>query len=294
MIPSITRWERVWIRRPPKALVRRPGVRSCVFRKRLNLPRTLFFIASKAVSIDPSGLFRFDADIERLRVRTTLRKIRTLVFGKRHDYQRTRSRGTEERWRLIQSRIAGTQSLLDVGCNLGRLTALAAEMGLFAIGVEASWAALSRARRKYKASSRLAYMRFIVTPESVTALPVCDVVLCLSVYHQWHQIFGHQGAQQILRTLGTKARQFLFFEPASQRSKYGPVPPDYNDRDERSIVDYNLGMLGRLFCREKVEFVAATPASHSEKVRYLFSIEMTPQRLQANNGVRPKQPQILR
>ena len=136
-------------------------------------------------------------------------------------------------------------------------------------------------------------MRFIVTPESVTALPVCDVVLCLSVYHQWHQIFGHQGAQQILRTLGTKARQFLFFEPASQRSKYGPVPPDYNDRDERSIVDYNLGMLGRLFCREKVEFVAATPASHSEKVRYLFSIQMTPQRLQANNGIRPKPEQIL-
>jgi len=85
----------------------------------------------------------------------------------------------------------------------------------------------------------------------------------------------------------------LFFEPASQRSKYGPVPPDYNDRDERSIVDYNLGMLGGLFCREKVEFVAATPASHSEKVRYLFSIQMTPQRLQANNGVRPKPQQIL-
>ncbi len=203
-------------------------------------------------------------------MRTTLRKIRALVFGKRHDYQRTRSRGTEERWRLIQSRIAGTQSLL------GRLAALAAEMGLFAIGVEANWAALSGARRKYKASSRLAYMRFIVTPESVTALPVCDVVLCLSVYHQWHEIFGHQGAQQILHTLGTKARRFLFFEPASQRSKYGPVPPDYNDRDERSIVDYNLGMLGRLFCREKVEFVAATPASRSEKVRYLFSIQMTP------------------
>jgi len=246
------------------------------------------------VTIKPSGLFDVDANIERLRMRRTLMKIKTLVLGKRHDYQKTRAVGTEERWRLIQSRIVGTQSLLDVGCNLGQMTAWAAQMGLFAIGLEANWRALSDARRKYEANSRLAYTHFAVTPESVTALPVCDVVLCLSIYHQWHQTFGHQGAQQILRTLGTKARQFLFFEPASKRSKYGPVPPDYNDRDERSIVDYNLGMLGGLFCEEKVEFVAATPASRSEKVRYLFSIQMRPQRLKANNGIRLKPEQIRR
>jgi len=240
------------------------------------------------VTIEPSGLFRLDANIERLRMRSTLMKIKTLVLGKRHDYQRTRAIGTEERWRLIQGRIVGTQSLLDVGCNLGRLTALAAQMGLFAIGVEANWGALSDARRKYRPNPSLAYVHFVVTPASVTALPVCDVVLCLSIYHQWHKNFGHHGAQQILHTLGTKARRFLFFEPASQQSKYGPVPPDYDDRDECSIVDYNLGMLGGLFCGKKVEFVAPTPASRSEKVRYLFSIQMTPQRLQANNGIRLK------
>ncbi len=124
--------------------------------------------------------------------------------------------------------------------------------------------------------------------------PFATFVLCLSVFHQWHQIFGHQRAQQILHTLGTKARWFLFFEPASQQSKYGPVPPDYDDRDECSIVDYNLGMLGGLFCGKKVEFVAATPASHGERLRYLFSIQMTLPQLQANNGIRPNPEQILR
>ena len=277
-----------------KALVQQPRVRSRVFPQTFKLASDSVFHSLQGCEHRPLWLSRFDADIEWLRVRTTLRKIRALVFGKRHDYQRTRSRGTEERWRLIQSRIAGTQSLLDVGCKLGRLAALAAEMGLFAIGVEANWAALSGARRKYKASSRLAYMRFIVTPESVTALPVCDVVLCLSVYHQWHEIFGHQGAQQILHTLGTKARRFLFFEPASQQSKYRPVPPDYDDRDECSIVDYNLGMLGGLFCGKKVEFVAATPANHGERLRHLFGIQITPPQLQANNGIRPNPEQILR
>ncbi len=59
VLTSVTGWQRVWIRRPPKALVQQPGVRSRVFRKRLNLPRTLFFIASKAVSIDPLWVVSF-------------------------------------------------------------------------------------------------------------------------------------------------------------------------------------------------------------------------------------------
>ncbi len=41
----------------------------------------------------------------------------------------------------------------------------------------------------------------------------CDVVLCLSVYHHWHHDFGREGAQH-LRTLGTKAQRFMFFELA--------------------------------------------------------------------------------
>lgn len=210
------------------------------------------------------------------RIQTTLGKTIRLLWNPEQDYQKTRRAGTKERWKLIQSRITGGSSLLDVGCSSGVMTALAAEVGLFAIGLDANWEVISHACKKPKPNLSLAYMHFVVTPQSVAALPVCDVVLCLSIYHQWHREFGHEGAQQILYILGTKARKRLFFEPASKQSRYGPKPPAFADRDERSIIDYNHGMLGALFGNENVEFLGATTASRSESARYLFTIQMQP------------------
>src|SRR5204862_1952135 len=114
----------------------------------------------------------------------------------------------------------------------------------------------------------------VVTPETVARLPICDVVLCLSVYHQWYAKFGREGAERILRTLGSKARHWLFFEPPSKQSKYGSEPPAFTDRDEHSIVEYNRGMLGSLFRQENVEFLGGTQASRSESFRYLFTVRM--------------------
>jgi SAM-dependent methyltransferase len=211
-----------------------------------------------------------------VRMHTTLKKIRRLLWNRKQDYQKTRQAGTRERWELIQSRITGSKSLLDIGCSSGLLTSLAAGIGFFAIGLDANWDVLSEARKKCKPNLSLAYIHFVVTPQSVALLPVCDVVLCLSIYHQWYDKFGHEGAQQILHTLGTKTRQRLFFEPASKQSKYGPQPPAFTDRDERSIIDYNRGMLGGLFGKENVEFLGATKASRSESFRYLFTIQTQP------------------
>ena len=208
------------------------------------------------------------------RIQTTLKKTIKLLWNPEQDYQKTRQAGTRERWKLIQTRITGTSSLLDVGCSSGRITALAAEAGLFAIGVDANWKVISHARKRCKPNLSLAYLHFVVTPQSVAALPVCDVVLCLSIYHQWYCKFGHEGAQQILNVLGTKARKRLFFEPASKQSKYGPNPPGFTDRDERSIIDYNQGMLAALLGKENVEFLGATKANRNESVRYLFTIRM--------------------
>jgi SAM-dependent methyltransferase len=208
------------------------------------------------------------------RIKSTLGKTTKLLWNFEQSYQKSRRAGTKERWKLIQSRIAGDSSLLDVGCSSGAMTGLAAEVGLFAIGLDGNWDAISDAHKQSRPNLGLAYTHFVVTPQSVTALPVCDIVLCLSVYHQWHRDFGHEGAQQILYILGTKARKRLFFEPASKQSRYGPKPPAFVDRDEPSIIDYNHGMLGALFGNENVEFLGGTTASRSEPVRYLFTVQM--------------------
>ncbi len=155
------------------------------------------------------------------RIQTTLGKTIRLLWNPEQDYQKTRRAGTKERWKLIQSRITGTSSLLDVGCSSGVMTALAAEVGLFAIGLDANWEVISDACKKSKPNLSLAYIHFVVTPQSVAALPVCDVVLCLSIYHQWHREFGHEGAQQILRILEPKRERDCFLNRPRSRADMG-------------------------------------------------------------------------
>ena len=203
----------------------------------------------------------------------TLKLAGKFLWNRKVDYQKTRRSGTAERWRLIQTRVQESASLLDVGCSSGLLTAYAAGFGFFAVGLDANWDVLTEARKKCRPYLNLAFMHFVVTPGTVALLPVCDIVLCLSIYHQWYVKFGREGADQILRTLGAKARQRMFFEPPSKQSKYGTHPPAFIDRDERSIVDYNREMLGSLFGKDNVEFLGATQASRSERFRYLFGIE---------------------
>jgi SAM-dependent methyltransferase len=205
-------------------------------------------------------------------MKAVLRKVIKYLRGPLY-YQRVRAKGTEERWELIRSRINGAESLLDIGCNIGVLTAMAAAAGLFALGVEAEWDAVCAARRKCKANVPLAYMHLTVTPANVTVLPTADIILCLSVYQKWYKEFGHDGAQHILRTLARKAQRFIFFEPASRKSKYGRMPPDFVDQDLDSIVKYNLAMLREACGGAKVEFVGATAASRGEKFRCLFVVE---------------------
>lgn len=197
----------------------------------------------------------------------------TRIFRSHRGYQKKRGLGTQQRWQLIQSRIAGCRSLLDIGCETGLLTAAAADAGLLAIGAEANWDSLRTARKLCRPNRSLAFLHFAVTPESVEALPSCDVVLLLSVYHQWHRQFGDETARKLLGALGQKARRYFFFEPASKQSKYGSTPPDFVDRDERSIKAYNLRLLGELFGQGNVDYLGGTTAGRSEPFRYLFVIQ---------------------
>jgi SAM-dependent methyltransferase len=194
-------------------------------------------------------------------------------FRPKRSWQDLRRAGTEQRWARIRSQIAGARSLLDIGCNAGVLTARAAEAGLVSIGVETRWEFVQVARRRWAGSRPVTFLHFTVDRDSVEALPECDVVLCLSVYHQWHRRYGHDAAQDILRALGRKARRVLFFEPASKLRKYGDAAPDFRDRDEPSIVAYNHAMLSGLFGEgPAVEFLGGTPSIRGEAFRYLFAV----------------------
>jgi SAM-dependent methyltransferase len=195
------------------------------------------------------------------------------LFTAAPHYQQARAEGTRQRWDLIQARLAGAGSLLDVGCAGGLMTRLAAGAGLFAVGLEANARVVRRAARAVAPGASAAFMHFRMTPESVASLPTFDAVLCLSVYHYWHREFGDAAAQRMLRGLGMRAARCLFFEPASRQKKYGRTPPAFVDGDERSIVEYNHRLLAGLFGgADRVECLGPTPCIGKEPYRYLFMV----------------------
>jgi ubiquinone/menaquinone biosynthesis C-methylase UbiE len=160
-------------------------------------------------------------------------------------YQAKRSLGTEQRWEMINAQLDdGDRSLLDIGCNLGRMTRCAADKGLFAVGIDPLSRAIASARESNRDAAHLAFMRSEITPQTVTKIPSFDVVLCLSVYHYWMALYGEATAWSMVGGLVERSKRKFFFEPASLLKKYGAHPPaDVADLHREGLVDYHLTRL---------------------------------------------------
>jgi len=157
-------------------------------------------------------------------------------------YQAKRSLGTEQRWQMIGAHLdEGDQSLLDIGCNLGRMTRYAADRGLFALGIDPQQRAIASAREANHDVPYLSFMRTEITPATMPKIPSFDVILCLSVYHYWMKLYGETEAWSMVARLIERSRRKFFFEPASLLKKYGPhPPPGVLDLDRDGLVDYHL------------------------------------------------------
>ena len=141
-------------------------------------------------------------------------------------YHSKRGLGTEQRWEMISARLDDKdQSLLDIACNLGKMTKYAADKGLLALGIDYSARAVAAACDAHRGIPNLAFMRFEITPKSASKLPSFDVSLCLSVYHYWMQIYGEATTWSMVAQLIERTRKKFFFEPASLLKKYGANPP---------------------------------------------------------------------
>lgn len=190
---------------------------------------------------------------------------------KRH-WQEVRSEGTRQRWELISDALGSDdRTLLDVGCNTGLLTLAAADHGMFALGIDKMPEAVDSARDLAAGRERVAFMHLELTRDDLEALPTFDVVLFLSVYHQWVANLGDQVAREMLGVLASKARSRFFFEPAAIRSKYGSEPPPISDLDEHSIVEVNTQLLQQAVGAE-VRYLGSTPAVN-EAFRCLFMVQ---------------------
>lgn len=167
-----------------------------------------------------------------------------LGIGRGRAYQEKLAGSLEERCAQIAQAIPpAAGSVLDIGCNLGDLTAWCARRGLWSVGLDSAPRLIADARRRHRDIPNCTFMLQKLEPADIGRLPVFDVVLLLSVHHHWLMAHGPDVAGTMLRTLASRTGQVLIFEGASRNIRYGKYPPGFVDNDEASVTGYLEGYL---------------------------------------------------
>ncbi len=212
--------------------------------------------------------------------------IRISPFHSSPVYQLGRKSGTIQRWKLIEEYLSKEdKTLLDIGCNAGIFTSLAANKGILSIGIDGysdqrkhlqKYPAKKYAAKLFLKGKNMGLIQLTVTPDNIDFLPKTDIVLLLAVYHHWYKYYGEYQAKKMLQAL--KGADKIFFEPPSTRAEYrsnkgkGNTKPKFEDNNEESIIKYNTKLLKSLFGDEyDVKMIGKSMVvAH---YRYLFLIQ---------------------
>lgn len=197
--------------------------------------------------------------------------------GSSFSYQKSRLDGVEERWEMLEPRLCENTSVLDIGCNAGMLTGKVASTGRFVVGIEKNGATVADAVEYHGLSREFGLVNKSITPENVQSLPTFDYIFLFSIYHQLYSYYGQQTAEELLSAVSQKTSDTLFFEAASQKSKYDDQDLPFEDFDDESIVEYNIDMLNSVIeSHSKIEYMGSSSRKDSATgERHLFRIEMS-------------------
>jgi SAM-dependent methyltransferase len=158
--------------------------------------------------------------------------------------------GTFARWAAIEKELPAAPGLaLDIGSHTGFFSLALAERGFLVLGCEPS-------RRLYRIANAaadgagqpsVAFMPIAVEPANVATLPQADIVLVLSVFHDWCERFGFERSLEMLDTVWQKTKTTLFFEMPNtvENSSVRTVLPDMGASPE-AAKDYIESLLSRL------------------------------------------------
>ena len=123
--------------------------------------------------------------------------------------------GTVLRWAAIERELPEPPGFaLDIGSHSGFFSMRLAERGFIVLGFEPSrrLIRIAGAAADRVGQSSVAFAPIPIDPGNVQILPDADVVLVLSVFHDWCKAFGLQRSVEMLDGVWTKTRKVLFFE----------------------------------------------------------------------------------
>ena len=136
------------------------------------------------------------------------------VDSRAFGHKKAAVRACLDRWDAFKPHLPRSGSALDIGCQNGFFTLMMAEHGLATIGVEREGAALRVCQILALANKPLpaAFLPMEISDETVEKLPRADVVLCLSIFHNWARDLGFDRADRIMRVIAARTGSVMIFE----------------------------------------------------------------------------------
>jgi 2-polyprenyl-3-methyl-5-hydroxy-6-metoxy-1,4-benzoquinol methylase len=213
-------------------------------------------VKNKGLSNENSGLKK--NFVERLIKKTEKIALPSSKDNWTHYYQDIEDQTRDKKKRIIDSLLAQVQpgTLLDLGCNIGAFSILAAKRGVQVISMDSSESCIEALYKNTKANgySITPVVGNILNPPATGFLGQqfpsmverfkSDTVLCLGLMHHLH-IHGRQSFERIAVLMNTLSNQSVIFEYVA--------PEDDNNHliDHGRKIEYSLetvsGELSRFF-----------------------------------------------
>mgnify|MGYP000501251351 CR=1 FL=1 len=179
----------------------------------------------------------------------------------------------ERRWELLSQQIdSNDNSILDIGCAEGELTARFAADGLFSIGIERRAHTVSTARALHQDRQNIGFIQYEMTPKTVGSIPSVDVILLLTVYHHWLREFGWEDAEEMLAVLSENCQKLIIEVP--QRKPNRPQM----DLEADTVAEYYGSYLETILPgNPSVTFLSTTAykGKNRDDIIYLIDCEST-------------------
>jgi hypothetical protein len=158
--------------------------------------------------------------------------------------------GTFARWAAIEKELPSPPGFaLDIGSHTGFFSLALAERGFLVLGCEPSRRLfrIATAAADHAGQPSVAFMPIAVEPANVATLPQSDIVLVLSVFHDWCERFGFEQSLEMLDAVWQKTRMTLFFEMPNtvENSSVRTVLPDMGATPE-AAKNFIENLLSRL------------------------------------------------
>lgn len=173
------------------------------------------------------------------------------------------------RWSLIEEHLDPTyESLIDIGCADGFFLGKASDFGLTVLGLEHNNNRVRQTRDRFENDSNVEVRQMTISPDNISELEYCDVILFLTVHHHWVWQYGWAPAAKMFETVCDRAN-LVTYEPPGDKALV-----EDTDLDPAESIDYYSEVIDDLFGESvSIESVDMVPYSGGNRSDPLFILD---------------------